>query len=172
MDGIYHEKQKLYRCGLHAVNNLLQKKEFTTKDFNKICANLKKGSLNKSVFNPHRGWFNMGNYDVNVLTEAITSKGYEFIWFDMRKDPKEIDFSEPNLAGLIVNTTIENFVSYMTFSKENHWITILKKGNSFINLDSKMDYPREFKENAELIDYLNYIKYTEGHIFLVKKSNH
>lgn len=169
MADLYHEKQKLYRCGLHAVNNILQRKEFTTKDFNRICSDLKKNSGKSSMFNPHRGWFNMGYYDVNVLAEALTSRGYEMQWFDMRKKPTEIEFDSPLLIGFIVNTTIENFASYIGISKDNHWIALLKKDGEYYNLDSKMDSPHKFISKIDLCEYLYYIKQSQGHIFLVQK---
>ena len=65
---IYHEKQSQMLCGLHAVNNLLQKQVFTRQDFDEFCVQLTPDS---KVFNPHRHWMGLGDYDVNVLSTTI-----------------------------------------------------------------------------------------------------
>ncbi len=48
--GVYHEKQHLQNCAVHACNNLLQRKALEKKDFDGICESLDPSSL----FNAHR----------------------------------------------------------------------------------------------------------------------
>lgn len=86
---MYHERQSRQYCLVHALNALLQRKEWTATTLDEICY-----SLNDSRwFNPHRfvfssfffslnffystmfiyrSWFGLGNYDVNVLMAALS----------------------------------------------------------------------------------------------------
>ncbi|KAM4021743.1 LOW QUALITY PROTEIN: josephin-2-like [Anomaloglossus baeobatrachus] len=50
---VYHERQRLELCAIHALNNLLQRAEITQRRAEEICWGL---SLN-SVINPHRSFF-------------------------------------------------------------------------------------------------------------------
>ena len=105
---------------------------------------------------------------MNVLIEAISEKGHEMIWFDQRKNLCEIDFDSPNLVGFIVNTTTDNFIKYFRLSEENHWIAILKKEGIFYDLNSKLSLPKKFYDKNEVLDYLEYIRNNNGHLFIVQ----
>lgn len=50
MSELYHERQSLQLCALHCVNNLLQAKAYTKKEFDNICYELTPVSFR----NPHR----------------------------------------------------------------------------------------------------------------------
>lgn len=78
---MYHERQRLQFCALHALNNLFQASVFAKQDLDDIC-----NSLNSHAkLNPHKSIFGLGNYDVNVLSAALELKHYQLIWFDKRK---------------------------------------------------------------------------------------
>lgn len=78
---IYHEKQSMMLCAVHALNNLLQDpKAFSKASMDSICYNLSPDTY----INPHKNPLGLGNYDVNVLMAALSSKDYETIWFDKR----------------------------------------------------------------------------------------
>ncbi|CEG35147.1 Uncharacterized conserved protein, contains Josephin domain [Plasmopara halstedii] len=82
MTKIYHERQKLYRCGLHALNNALQDSVFTQREFEDACEKLAEmtdfDATNALawIWNPHRAPLGLGNYDVNVLVFVLQQKGY------------------------------------------------------------------------------------------------
>ena len=102
----YHERQSLRRCAVHSVNNLLQRRAFTPRDFDKICYELApnarinphKSSLyvrslmrhelhlfpryDASLIRSHSG---LGNYDVNVMMSALAKFDITLKFFDKRK---------------------------------------------------------------------------------------
>ena len=79
---IYHEKQHLQFCAVHALNNLFQNGHFCRKEkLDDICL-----QLNASKWlNPHRSVFKVGNYDINVIIVYLQQHGYDVIWFDKRR---------------------------------------------------------------------------------------
>ncbi|KUF99464.1 hypothetical protein AM588_10010917 [Phytophthora nicotianae] len=79
---LYHERQTLYRCGLHALNNVLRGPVFSKASLDEACMELatladpKAGNgLMNWAWNPHRAPLGLGNYDVNALTLALQQKG-------------------------------------------------------------------------------------------------
>jgi hypothetical protein len=69
MDGpvLYHERQTMLKCGVHAVNNLLGRRAFVIADFERLAKELSPGSFWTFV--------GAGNYDVNVLGAALSQEG-------------------------------------------------------------------------------------------------
>jgi hypothetical protein len=65
-------------CAVHAVNNLLQRSEYQSADFDTIAKELSPSSWFWN--NPHKSW--LGNYDANVLGVALTRVGLEVEWLD------------------------------------------------------------------------------------------
>jgi len=96
---IYHEKQSLQRCGIHALNNLFQGPVFSTTSFNEICNKLAPDSW----INPHKSVLGLGNYDVNVMIAAVESRGYVLKWLDNRKVSV---VNSDSVLGFIVNVTV------------------------------------------------------------------
>ena len=64
---MYHEKQSLSQCGLHAVNNILQRKEYTKADFDSLADTIHRDYSNTNwlLYNQHRSI--LGHYDLNVM---------------------------------------------------------------------------------------------------------
>eukprot|EP00122_Pirum_gemmata_P015849 Pgem_evm2s14809 len=50
---LYHERQSLMRCGVHCINNLLQKRHFTTTSFDDIARELHEVQ-GGGLINPHK----------------------------------------------------------------------------------------------------------------------
>ena len=81
-DEIYHERQRLQMCAIHAINNLFQGSEvLQRKEMNEICKNLSPNSL----MNPHKSALGVGNYDINAIMAVMSMRGYEVVWFDKRR---------------------------------------------------------------------------------------
>ena len=72
--------------------------KFHKSELDDICVALADG---KRFFNPHRSVFGLGNYDVNVLSAAVRSRGFEVSWHDARKDVKHVDVDQH--FAIIVN---------------------------------------------------------------------
>ena len=79
---IYHEKQRLMYCAIHAINNLFQSPNVCSKEkLDEISYNLTPSRWN----NPHKSVFGFGNYDVNVILSFMQIKEHDVIWFDKRR---------------------------------------------------------------------------------------
>ncbi|PRP89450.1 josephin-1-like [Planoprotostelium fungivorum] len=131
---IYHERQSLQFCALHALNNMTF------------------GSVVSHFRNPHKSPLGTGNYDANVIFSAIKSKGLDTIWFDRRKSPSTIDFD--NIMGLLINSSTHHLFGMFT---TKHWFTIRKVQGLWVNLDSSLSYPATFKDEEELVNHLSKI---------------
>ncbi|RWS27923.1 Josephin-1-like protein [Leptotrombidium deliense] len=134
---VYHEKQVKQLCALHTLNNLLQANVFTQKELDSICKNL---SPNNSLLNPHKSFFGLGNYDVNVIMCALQTKQLEAIWFDKRKDPECLELSK--IYGFILNLPNPSLShSEDLLMSRKHWIAVRKIEDLYYNLDSKLTFP-------------------------------
>lgn len=79
---IYHERQRLQMCAIHAINNLFQNSSVINKEaMNAICKDLSPDCWR----NPHKSLFGLGNYDINAIMAAVSTMGYEIVWFDKRR---------------------------------------------------------------------------------------
>uniref|UniRef100_A0A7S2TRN7 ubiquitinyl hydrolase 1 n=1 Tax=Lotharella oceanica TaxID=641309 RepID=A0A7S2TRN7_9EUKA len=133
---VYHERQSWQFCGIHAVNNLLQRQEFKKADFDRIAKTLAPNAF----VNPHRSIWGTGNYDVNVLTMAMQEKDYDIRWFDRRKDPSVINLDE--IIGFIINTKTPKFFSMYT---SHHWFAVRVIKGKWTKFDSKNKIPTEIE---------------------------
>ena len=155
MPQIYHEKQSLSLCALHAVNNLLQQPTFTKADFDQISneitkttlqtldpnANSQPNFISENIYSEQKSF--LGHYDINVITKALQSKGYKLRWHDNRinfaqtvlkiledgdqKTQKSNDKSTnlTSFDALLIN--IRSRWTFMPLVKTNHWVTVISK---------------------------------------------
>lgn len=134
---VYHEKQSMMLCAIHAVNNLLQSRgAFTKKQFDEICCRLSPDTW----INPHRSMLGIGNYDINVIMVALQSHGYETVWFDKRKKLGQL--CPEKIFGFLINTTSRMSMMSMPLPFQGkHWITIRRVDDTYYELDSKRSQP-------------------------------
>ncbi|KDO23860.1 hypothetical protein SPRG_11291 [Saprolegnia parasitica CBS 223.65] len=140
---IYHEPQQLMRCGVHAANNLLQRRAFEAGDFDALCTELCPSTWR----NPHRGL--LGNYDIEVLSLALLRQGCAVTYFDVRKPLAALPLE--TCVGLICNVPQSSFLGLW---QSRHWFCIREVHNTFYNLDSKLAAPEPFQEAASVRAYL------------------
>lgn len=84
----YHERQRLQRCGLHAVNNLVQRRAFTAREFDRIADEIPsvRGRCCEWCHPPYRSALpQVGNYDLSVLVVALCRLGLEAQQHDARQ---------------------------------------------------------------------------------------
>ncbi|KAH7643765.1 josephin domain containing [Dermatophagoides farinae] len=152
---IYHEKQSRQLCALHALNNLFQNSNaFTKNDLDSIAETLSPSSL--ILFNPHKSTFGFGNYDVNVILMALQNKNYEAVWFNKKKDPKQLNLNV--IFGFILNIPNDcdfwkNALTFFTSSRR-HWIAVRKFDSQYYNLDSKLKEPITIGQEENLFNFL------------------
>lgn len=179
---LYHERQRLALCGIHAVNNLMQSKRYTKTDVDRVCWELS----SSSYINPHRSCFGIGNYDVNVVTVLLQRAGCMVTWHDRRKEivvetlavpsqqqqQQAIDGNNQQLIGLLWNIPSTSMFGKLWVGR--HWIALLLQTTvnmdggaqiQWINLDSDLDSPKIIGSHHDCVHLLNGIK--DSHVFLI-----
>ena len=158
---IYFEKQSNDRlCGVHCLNALLQGPYFDPIMLSEIGLRLDEmeNNLYGGNFSQHENVDDDGNYNLQVLTEALKLYGAEL---QALKSSDAIRMLEKNMDSM------EAFV----FNSSTHWFAIRKIEGIWLNLNSTNSFP-----GPEIISdfYLSaFIKGTEeiGYTnFLVKKT--
>ena len=161
---IYHETQRLYFCGIHALNNLLGGPILTKYSLDEIAMRLAptSGWWN----NPHKSIFGLGNYDVNVLMIALKDQGYETQYLDTRPGKNlwetQLKQQETTALGLVCNVQgiwgrhwkAIKFVANDGDSETSTPAIATTTTTLFYNLDSKLAAPLKFVSRDELVQHL------------------
>ncbi|XP_075771010.1 uncharacterized protein LOC102452260 isoform X2 [Pelodiscus sinensis] len=147
--GIYHERQRLELCAVHALNNVLQERLFTQEAADEICKRLAPDAR----LNPHRSVLGTGNYDVNVIMAALHSLDLAAIWWDKRRPLEQLVLSR--IHGFIVNVPSNVALGFVTLPvRRKHWIAVRQVGGVYYNLDSKLKAPDCVGGESELRAFL------------------
>ena len=161
---IYHERQSLELCLLHALNNLFQKMVFTKSDLNSACNSLAPDS---PWLNPHRSWIGLGNYDVNVLSAALSTQDVVAKWWDRRIGIDALQLAA--VVGFILNVPSQPKLGPFTIPipKRGHWITVREIDGTWYNLDSKLKVPQLLGDEEGLRAFLTVISDAGHQIFVI-----
>ncbi|KAG1703579.1 hypothetical protein DVH05_007523 [Phytophthora capsici] len=173
---LYHERQTLYRCGLHALNNVLQGPVFTKTSLDSACSDLAAmtnpatgSGLMDWAWNPHKSPLGLGNYDVNALTFALQQKGYVMQWLDKRLPVDEKLLKLDEAEGVLCNVVMTTMFSSLWMQR--HWFAIRKIRGICYNLDSKLADPVPFASDRECYQFLQELANTgECEMFLIEKE--
>ncbi|KAJ1082112.1 hypothetical protein NDU88_002282 [Pleurodeles waltl] len=151
MDGsIYHERQRLELCAIHALNNVLQYKHFSQEAAEEICKRLAPDTR----WNPHRSVFGTGNYDVNVIMAALQSLDYAAVWWDKRRSLEKLVLSE--IHGFILNIPSNISLGILSLPiRRKHWIAVRLVNGLYYNLDSKLKGPAKIGDEIALREFLH-----------------
>jgi len=172
---VYHEKQQLARCAVHALNNLLQEEAFNANLLDDIAHNLTPGNV--LALNPHKSVLGIGNYDLNVIEKALDSIGLCFKWLR----PTETDLLtilHCNDVGFLINRPAkEDSVWKLLVSKVTgvsaHWFAARQVHGTWYDLDSKLDRPRAFASETELLQWLQTLRESpDVHILRIFRNPH
>lgn len=135
---IYHEKQRLMRCGLHSLNNLFQTpKLFTTRHLEYFVRQYDK----RTFSNDYRTLF-FGNYDLRILVRAINSLDFDVQQIEIYRGQSLYNLPWDYYFGLLINLN------------GKHWFTIKNLRGIYYNLDSTLRKPMEIGTKENLIEYL------------------
>ncbi|MCL4117640.1 UNVERIFIED_CONTAM: hypothetical protein GTU68_025181 [Idotea baltica] len=151
-------------CALHSLNNLFQDSgAFTKSNLDDICIALSPGNW----VNPHKSLLGTGNYDINVIMAALTTKGCGVIWFDKRKDPNIIVLDQ--IVGFILNVPSEYRIGPVQLPlRRKHWVAIRSLQGIYYNLDSKLEAPEVVGKGDQLTKYLQEeLKSKDKELFIV-----
>lgn len=164
MDGVYHERQSLQMCALHALNNLFQDgRAFSRSQLDEICARLSPDNL----INPHKSVLGLGNYDINVIMSALETQNHAAVWFDKRKGVDILDLDR--VYGFILNIPTDYEWGFIRIPlKRRHWTCVRRINGHYYNLDSKLEFPELIGEEPEVVKYLkDQIGHKEKELFVV-----
>ncbi|CAL9096634.1 unnamed protein product [Musa textilis] len=177
MDGkpIYHEKQRLQFCLLHALNNLMQEKDsFCRAELDAIAEKLLADDPFRSqwtplslIFKPHHNVFT-GNYDVNVLIAALESRRKKVVWHDRRNGASSINLAEESLLGIMLNIPVRRFGGIWS---GRHWVSLRDVNGVWYNLDSDLASPVPFEHQEEMREFLNDVIDQGGEILIILREN-
>ncbi|XP_071983422.1 josephin-2 [Engystomops pustulosus] len=146
---VYHERQRLELCAIHALNNLLQSSEITQRRAEEICWGLSP----HSVINPHRSFLGTGNYDVNVIMAALQTLDYAAVWWDKRRSLESLVLGE--IFGFILNIPSPISLGFLSLPiTRKHWIAVRQINGIYYNLDSKLKAPLRLGGPQELRSFL------------------
>ncbi|KAK9397104.1 josephin-2 [Crotalus adamanteus] len=146
---IYHERQRLELCAVHALNNVLQERLFTQEIADEICKRLAPDAR----WNPHRSFLGTGNYDVNVIMAALQSVGLEAVWWDKRRPLEQLTLA--GLVGFIINVPSNVCLGFLSLPvRRRHWIAVRQLDGIYYNLDSKLKAPAPIGGEADLRVFL------------------
>lgn len=166
---LFHERQRLALCGVHAVNNLLQRNCYQKRDFDSLCWELEPSLL----FNPHRSLLGIGNYDVNVVVILLQRQGYTVTWHDRRRPITLDEFEQaPHsscLVGILQNVKGRGLWSKLIHSR--HWIALLynQENGQWLNLDSCLDAPVRIGSHKECLPFLT-ANGDDSHLLWITKT--
>ncbi|XP_075040244.1 josephin-2 [Mixophyes fleayi] len=146
---VFHERQRLELCAVHALNNLLQRAEITQLRAEEIC----RGLSPNSVINPHRSLLGTGNYDVNVIMAALQTMDFAAVWWDKRRSLESLELSE--IFGFILNIPSPISLGFLSLPiTRKHWIAVRQMNGVYYNLDSKLKSPVRLGGPRELKAFL------------------
>ncbi|XP_053461640.1 josephin-2 isoform X8 [Nycticebus coucang] len=133
---VYHERQRLELCAVHALNNVLQQQLFNQEAADEICKRLAPDSR----LNPHRSLLGTGNYDVNVIMAALQGLGLAAVWWDRRRPLSQLAL--PQVLGLILNLPSPVSLGLLSLPlRRRHWVALRQVNGIYYNLDSKLRAP-------------------------------
>ncbi|XP_061530507.1 josephin-2 isoform X2 [Phycodurus eques] len=143
---VFHEKQRLELCAIHALNNVLQERVFTKETADDICKRL----APQCVVNPHRSVLGTGNYDVNVIMAALQSRELAAVWWDKRRTVASLCISK--VQGFILNvpSCVSLGILSLPLPRRRHWLAVRQVNGQYYNLDSKLKNPVCIGGEAEL----------------------
>ena len=154
---LYHEKQRLAHCAIHALNNLFQQDWISYSDFTAIAEDLHSADKSTGIsgtftFNPYRSVLPyIGNFDIQCIVHALQTKGCRIsnhIALSASLSLESLYVYDPNTIGYVINEEVR---SLFGLRKSNHWIAVLRKNGSFVNLDAELTSPEIIKSEEALV---------------------
>ena len=136
---VYFEKQDGYRCGVHAVNNLLGYRAYTSRQMDMIAERLRR-EVNHYVATQQSDLdfvSSKGEYEINTLIRSLQNLGLKVEHLNNHKPsvPLVRDFvGHPNVIGFLLN--------YKLADDSRHWSAIRRNDDRWFYMDSGRAGPR------------------------------
>ncbi|XP_031505776.1 uncharacterized protein LOC116268108 [Nymphaea colorata] len=122
------------KCGKCALNNLLGRKEITDEMLDQICT-----KFEKEVKQDYRHALG-GDYDINVLMDALKVFGKECRWLSGSKIAicREGELEKPERVGYLINRALKpSIFKSMVGLSDRHWIAVRNYEGQYYLFDSK-----------------------------------
>eukprot|EP00741_Cyanophora_paradoxa_P013920 tig00020723_g13437.t1 len=148
MTELYFERQSRLHCGLHALNMLFGRAEFDDAELRGYAKSIPGAA---SYFSNMRI---LGNYDVNVLMMALTSRGCEAEWVsagNLERSAAPAALEAGGVVGLLVcrrSDRLGRLVGAM------HWIAVRRVGPTWVLLDSNAQGPTPLASAGDVMTLL------------------
>ena len=115
--------------------------------------------------------FGLGNYDANVLINAVQKRGFRVDWYDRRRriTPESVNIGNDDaIIGLICNRPTRSMMGLM---KGAHWYSIRLLGDKYYNLDSYLPRPQAFADEASVRLHLQALldSSEEANLLMIRK---
>lgn len=163
---MYHERQRLRLCAVHAANNLVGHAAFSREDFELVARELNPASI---FWNPHRGLG--GNFCVNTLVIVLQKRQLEVAWHDARKPLSPLVTAPPaGFVGFIAN---RHKSSLFGLWDSHHWFSIGFRASvdsgacCWFNQDSNLARPEPFADAAAVVDFVARLVNDGGQLLIV-----
>jgi len=153
----YHERQVGRLCGMHCVNNLLQQRAYKPKDFYKMEKEVRKQQAAIETWGLSRLFRKISRsvgrfeFSVQALDMALGRAGFDLVWFDRRKDLRNLNLEDEELMGIVVNETSEPDAE----DDYRHWFSIIRdRSGKFYNMDSQLSTPECIGDVPSTLSFL------------------
>lgn len=173
----YHERQRLMRCGQHAINNLLGMASVTSSELDAIARELSEGGLGLA----HR-WPILGNYDINVILIALQRRGYEAEWWDRRKRQDELQATlcstaaSAAIVGALLNVRSRPRLLGGLLPFGRHWLALRPvaangpPSQQWLDVDSDLEQPAVLEDVSALLAKVEQLlSEADGHLIVVRR---
>ncbi|KAF6002178.1 Josephin domain containing 2 [Cyanidiococcus yangmingshanensis] len=120
----FHERQRWYHCGVHAVNNLLQQQVYSASDFETISEEI-------SALMPgprHKALFGMGCYSADVVCAAVQRQGLMVDTMSYRNEELALERLEgPCVIGALLSEVVPYRRWWQLWRSERHWLAAVRR---------------------------------------------
>ena len=169
MHGVYHERQRAAKCGIHVLNNILQGIYFDEGTMEAAWERYKnKGIEENMAIQKRQHVSSSGDYSIEIITTALAypsarkngnNKAYSITWLGSQSDTESIIKwtmgVEEGVIGVIINTK--------PGTDKTHYVEVRPYGQELLWMDSLQRTP-------QIIDSATFHSRTKGCIvFLVKE---
>ena len=169
MHGVYHERQRAAKCGIHVLNNILQGIYFDEGTMDAAWERYKNKGIEENVpVQKRQHMTSSGDYSIEIITTALAhpsarkngnNKAYSITWLGAQSDTESIIKwtmgVEEGVIGVIINTK--------PGTDKRHYVGVRPYGQELPWMDSLHRTP-------QVIDCATFHSKTKGCIlFLVKE---
>lgn len=189
--GLYHERQRLFHCGVHALNTLFQQPWIDAAALDRFASRVK---LEQGSGDSLRSWIpRLGDYDLSVLVAALRDgQGARFSQHLLANAALEADLAalgealcrqqqqqQPgdgnagSIQGVLVNIRSRNPLNRWLWDGR-HWLALVRSPSNglWYDCDSKQPRPVVLGDVDALLTYVRRcILEEDGQVFVVQVGN-